>query len=380
MSIRKHKGKIALSIAAAFWAACDNDSGNEPTFEIIKGNSCEEDEQAAGCQAIALYGVPSYDMSSAEVSGDCDEASGCAESSSSEASATESSSSEALAPASSSVNSEYPYPLYSDPNVHCKDTTTYQYTNNCPKSTSPKYYDCNSYKELLSTNKYLSEEELVKMEKEALECNMPAPVYGVSYPVCNESYYSSVSYTCDDGKPFNRKYLLHEGVVYTQEEYNALFVSSSSVEPSSSEVSSSSVESSSSKAGPICQIDDFIDMNGASDSIRTAVVDGVIASKGDQISDEQKSCVKSIPLNYIGVIGKKKICDGVEAENDFFTEQIEELKKTYSANAEECFDETAPTSSKSVDPASSSAVNPASASSEAEVPDTSSSVEPPAAN
>ena len=338
MIIRKHWKKFTLVVASLFWASCGSDSDSvsadpeEPVSSAVEGPISSERVDPASSGAVEPA---------------------------SSSSAVDPVSSEAV-----SSSSEYPYPLYSDPNVHCKDTTTYQYTNNCPKSTSPKYYDCNSYKELLSTNKYLSEEELVKMEKEALECNMPDPVYGVSYPVCNESHYSSVSYTCDDGKPFNRKYLLHEGVVYTQEEYNALFVSSSSVEPSSSEVSSSSVESSSSNAGPICQLDDFIDMNGASDSIRTAVVDGVIASKGDQISDEQKSCVISIPFNYIGVIGKKKICDGVEAENDFFTEQIEELKKTYSANAEECFDETAPATS----------------SSEAEVPDTSSSVEPPAAS
>lgn len=199
MSIRKHKGKIALSIAAAFWAACDNDSGNEPTFEIIKGNSCEEDEQAAGCQAIALYGVPSYDMSSAEVSGDCDEASGCAESSSSEALATESSSSEALAPASSSVNSEYPYVSGIHPSLHCKDSTAHHYST-CPRSKP--------------VAKVVEDFENMPLEYGVV------PVYGVIYPVCQDKDYDYSVFKCEDGSvyPDNSEFKVVDGVL-TQYEF-----------------------------------------------------------------------------------------------------------------------------------------------------------------
>lgn len=101
MSIRKHWGKITLSIAASFWAGCNETT--EP--EYIQGgeNICtnEHDTKCVTSTVIALYGVqPNFDISSGSVSGDC-------------------------ATSSSSVNSEYPYVLYSDPSVHCKDSTVY---------------------------------------------------------------------------------------------------------------------------------------------------------------------------------------------------------------------------------------------------------------
>lgn len=174
MSLRKHWGKLTLGIAASFWAGC-NDTGTEAEF---KGEpiSCGEQEECGSNTVIALYGVPVYDVSSSSIAGDCE--------------------------SSSSAEIEYPYVLYSDPNVHCKDTTqTIQMTNEvkCPTAKT----DSNSINEVM-------------------------PVYGVVYPTCNEgSFVTSVTvsyYKCDNGEMLNTSdYKEKDGVVYTNKEYEQLF-------------------------------------------------------------------------------------------------------------------------------------------------------------
>lgn len=166
MSLRKHWGKLTLGIAASFWAGC-NDTGAEAEF---KGEpiSCGEQEECGSNTVIALYGVPVYDISSSSIAGDCE--------------------------SSSSVESEYPYVLYSDSNVHCKDTVK-QELSSCP-----------TYSPTVAS---LEEEQ---------------PMYGVVSPVCQPTWHDVSYYKCDNGKMLYRyNYKEKDGVIYTNEEYEQLF-------------------------------------------------------------------------------------------------------------------------------------------------------------
>ncbi len=167
MSIRKHWGKITLSIAASFWAGCNETT--EP--EYIQGgeNNCT-DEQNSGCgNAIALYGVaPTYDISSSSITGDCE--------------------------SSSSINSEYPYVLYSDPSVHCKDSTVY-----VPSPCK------NASKSYASTDEY-------------------APLYGIVPVVCSTPSRYDPIFKCDNGDSLSTySYKEKDGIIYTNKEYDELF-------------------------------------------------------------------------------------------------------------------------------------------------------------
>lgn len=182
MSIRKHWGKITLGIAASFWAGC-NDSGTEA--EYIQGgeNICtnEQNEECGGGAVIALYGVaPTYDISSSSITGDCTEGN-CAESSS------------GMGESSSSVNSEYPYVLYSDPSVHCKDSSRTEFVT-CATSNS-----------------------------KISDTDEPAPLYGVTAPVCTPHQFTTSYIQCDNGETLTYGYKKKDDVIYTPEEYEQVF-------------------------------------------------------------------------------------------------------------------------------------------------------------
>lgn len=188
MSLRKHWGKFTLSIAAGFWAGC-NDTGTEPE---TKGEAitCGEQGECGVGNAIALYGVPTYDISSGSVVGECEPGAVCGESSSSEA-----------VESSSSVESEYPYVLYSDPNVRCKD------------STKTELVTCN-YEPLIAS----ADDEY-------------APLYGVTTPACIPHEFNTPYFKCDNGEVLDG-YSCKEkdGIVYTNEEYGQLFDSGNSAD------------------------------------------------------------------------------------------------------------------------------------------------------
>lgn len=182
MSIRKHWGKITLGIAASFWAGCNETT--EP--EYIQGGEkiCtnEHDTECGNSTVIALYGVqPNFDISSGSVSGDCTEGN-CAESSS------------GMGESSSSVNSEYPYVLYSDPSVHCKDSTVYV--------PSP----CKN-----ASKSYASTDE-------------NAPLYSIVPIVCNTPSRYDPIFKCDNGDSLSTySYKEKDGIIYTNKEYDELF-------------------------------------------------------------------------------------------------------------------------------------------------------------
>lgn len=174
MSIRKHWGKITLSIAASFWAGCEDST--KP--EYIQGgeNICtnEHDTECGNGAVIALYGVaPTYDISSSSITGDCTEGN-CAES-------------------SSSADPEYPYVLYSDPTVHCKDSSRTEFVT-CATSNS-----------------------------KISDIDEPAPLYGVTAPVCTPHQFTTSYIQCDNGETLTYGYKKKDGVIYTPEEYEQVF-------------------------------------------------------------------------------------------------------------------------------------------------------------
>lgn len=171
MSIRNHWGKITLGIAASFWAGCEDSTGTSYETNLGYGENVCPNEQSNACgNAVALYGVqPNFDISSGSVSGDC-------------------------TTSSSSVNSEYPYVLYSDPSVHCKDSTVYV--------PSP----CKN-----ASNSYASTDE-------------NAPLYGIVPVVCSTPSRYDPIFKCDNGDSLSTySYKEKDGIIYTNKEYNELF-------------------------------------------------------------------------------------------------------------------------------------------------------------
>ena len=132
MSIRKCKRKLALCIAAIFWAGCDSDSNSSAPVipnnpgEITPSDATEEtqtpDPQSSDSEATTPTSSSEEEVIPSSESFD--------EVSSSSEAAPESSSE---AESSSSVNSEYPYTLSTFPNVHCKDSS-YLHKSWCPSS------------------------------------------------------------------------------------------------------------------------------------------------------------------------------------------------------------------------------------------------------
>ena len=164
MSIRKSKRKIALCIAALFWAACDNDSSSAPDVTIPPESS----------------DIPGSSVTPT----------------SSETAPAESSSSDAITPESSSayVNPDYPYTLDNDPSVHCKDST-YHHISFCPSS-KPR-------------------------SQVIAELQENTPLYGnIQQPVCADQNHDYAIFKCDDGSMYpGSPYFLPQKGLLIQQDY-----------------------------------------------------------------------------------------------------------------------------------------------------------------
>ncbi|WP_407442197.1 hypothetical protein [Fibrobacter sp.] len=321
MIIRKHWKRFTLIVATLFLVSCGSDS------ESVSADSLNSEQyissatqKSSSSRRVKSSSSESTDPSSSDVI-----------ESSSSSSAEKLKSNEAI-PSSG----EYPYLLYSDPNVHCKDTTIVYLINDCPvTSTLKEFYTCEEYRDKLSNNKTLFEEELVEMEKDALECDLPDSARSK----CVETYGSRTSYVCTNGKIFNYS-MLRDGLVYTAVEYVKLFVVDSGV------VLNGNVESGDLKSDQVCQIELFVSASLLRTSTKRVAIDSVLAVKGDQISDGQKECLENIdpPMYHYngGVIGKTKICSGEETVNDFYQEKVDELNDEIIPQIRECLGETEP--------------------------------------
>ena len=188
MSIRKYKRKLALCVAALFWAGCDSDSSSateaipENPGEITPLPSSSEDTAPSSSSEVE---APTSSESSDEISSSTE--------------AVPESSSEAVSPSetesSSSVNSEYPYTLSTFPNVHCKDSS-YFHKSWCPSS------------------KPSLKQSIADMEAEM-------PLYGIVQPVCQDYDRTEHVYTCDNGCKYQPgAFNLLEGDTIFQQEYS----------------------------------------------------------------------------------------------------------------------------------------------------------------
>lgn len=184
MSIRKCKRKLALCIAAIFWAGCDSDSNS--SAPVIPNNPGEISPLPNSSEATA----PS---SSSEVEAPTSSESSDEISSSSEAAPESSSETES----SSSVNSDYPYTLSTFPNVHCKDSS-YFHKSWCPSS-----------------------KPSLKQSIADMEADMP--LYGVVQPVCQDYDRTVNVYTCDNGCTYSPGASnLLQGNTIVQQEYSSI--------------------------------------------------------------------------------------------------------------------------------------------------------------
>lgn len=181
MSITKYRRKLALCVAALFWAGCDSDS-NSAAPEVVSDNPGEitssSSEATAPTSSSEEEVIPSSES--------FDEVSSSSE-------ATPESSSEAES--SSSVNSDYPYTLSTFPNVHCKDSS-YFHKSWCPSS-----------------------KPSLKQSIADMEADMP--LYGVVQPVCQDYDRTVNVYTCDNGCTYSPgAFNLLQGDTIFQQEYS----------------------------------------------------------------------------------------------------------------------------------------------------------------
>jgi len=190
MSIRKYKRKLALCVAALFWAGCDSDSSSateaipENPGEITPlPNSSEETAPSSSSEMETTHSSESSEILSSS-------SEGLPESSSEAEPSGETES-------SSSVNSDYPYTLSTFPNVHCKDSS-YFHKSWCPSS-----------------------KPSLKQSIADMEADMP--LYGIVQPVCQDYDRTEHVYTCDNGCKYQPgAFNLLQGDTIFQQEYSSI--------------------------------------------------------------------------------------------------------------------------------------------------------------
>lgn len=176
MSIKKYKRKLALCVAALFWAGCDSDSSSAP--EATPDNPGEISPLPSSSSEMET----AHSSESSEILSSSSE--GLPESSSEAEPSGETES-------SSSVNSDYPYTLSTFPNVHCKDSS-YFHKSWCPSS------------------KPSLKQSIADM-----------PLYGVVQPVCQDYDRTVNVYTCDNGCTYSPgAFNLLQGDTIFQQEYS----------------------------------------------------------------------------------------------------------------------------------------------------------------
>ena len=197
MSIKKYKRKLALCVAALFWAGCDSDSSSateaipENPGEITPLPSSSEDTAPSSSSEVE---APTSSESSDEISSSTE---AVPESSSEAVSPSETESSSSETESSSSVNSEYPYTLSTFPNVHCKDSS-YFHKSWCPSSKP-------------------------SLKQTVAEMGEYEPLYGIVQPVCQDYDRTVNVYTCDNGCTYSPGASnLLQGNTIVQQEYSSI--------------------------------------------------------------------------------------------------------------------------------------------------------------
>lgn len=324
MNIRKHWKSILLSSTALFWASCGSDSESSTAPQVPESSAA---------------------ISSSETA---EPASSDATPSSSEIGSNTESSSDAVQ--SSSSGETGAFKLASDPNVTCKMTGSSP-TGACielTKTTStgssrPSQQDL---KEQLENNTTKTLEELEEIEGE-LE-NTPdfteVALYGVQMPSCMR-YNFQETFECSNGSTYNTfaddsgPHVLKDSTIYSREEYNQKFSSSSNVAESSSSaepISSSSAE----PPSPLCTKNDFAnadDLREQFKSDKAAIIDSV-----KQTADTTaNACLDAIPSRESiaaikGLVAKQQICDGDTIVNPRYQAKLDSNNAFVKEMSENC--------------------------------------------
>ena len=296
MKCRFFISKSLLIVASIFWASCSEDDS-----QPISIHDSAPESSSSGDALLQSGSSNGSELAEGTSSG-----------------APESSSS---APTGDISNSSAQYRLASDPSVTCNQT--FHPTNNC-LSTVCDYdppIECHDEQVKLKFNKTEPLEKLDSIEDRLERCYEAIPVYGTGPCHC-VGYQTIMEYTCSNGKVFP---YAKDGLVYTKEEYEAKFPSSSSSEASSS----SAVPS------PLCQKTGFVNKNDVSDSCIKEKLDSLTAT-GETVSDSLKTCLqKSIDWST-GEYAKTQICDGDTTVNPRYQAKLDSIREEVDKAIKDC--------------------------------------------
>lgn len=301
MKFRSFLRKSILIITGFFWASCGEDDSqpiniNEPASEssssrdvLLQSSSTNGSEPAEGTSS----GTP--ESSSSAPTGDVSSSSG------------------------------EQFKLASDTSVTCTREQRFLGTHCVDK---PKSTDilCSSQETKLQSNTTLSIEELIQIEDTLDYCTDVAfaPLYGIGYSCVN--YWPDYEYTyeCSSGNSYiNLK--TKDGLVYTNDEYDSLFNSSSS------EASSSSAAPS-----PICQKTDFEKKSTVTHNSINEKLDSLTAA-GDTVSDNLKKCVNdTLHTSHVGEYAKTQICDGDTTVNPYYQAKLDSIREEVDKAIKDC--------------------------------------------
>ena len=314
MKCRFFISKSLLIVASIFWASCSEDDS----------------------QPISIHDSSPESSSSGDTLLQSGSSNGSEPAEGTSSGAPESSSS---APTGDVSNSSAQYRLASDPSVTCNQT--FHPTNNC-LSTVCDYdppIECHDEQVKLKFNKTEPLEKLDSIEDRLERCYEAIPVYGTGPCHC-VGYQTIMEYTCSNGKVFP---YAKDGLVYTKEEYEAKFLSSSSAKSSSSVAESSS----SAAPSPLCQKMDFITRGEAFKNSLDEKLDS-LAAAGENVTDSLKACLENTDGRSFGEYAKTQICDGDTTVNPRYQAKLDSIREEIDKAIKDCKAAKVPTDSAKV--------------------------------
>jgi hypothetical protein len=324
MNIRKHWKSILLSSTALFWASCGGDSESATAPQAPESSATISSSETA--EPASSDAVPS----SSETGSNIESSSDAVQSSSSDGTKT--------------------FKLASDPNATCKMTGALP-TGSCiefaqstsTRSSEPSQQDL-KYQLENNTTKTLEELEEIEDELEDTPDFSEAALYGVLMPSCTR-YNFKETFECSNDSTYTTYaddsglHILKDSTIYSREEYNQKFSSSSkTAESSSSEepISSSSAE----PPSPLCTKNDFVNANELLekfDSDKAAIIDSV-----KQTADTTaNTCLDAVSSNKTsaaisGLVAKQQTCDGETIVNPRYQAKLDSNKAYIQRKIDNC--------------------------------------------
>ena len=338
MNIRKHWKKLLIASTTLFWASCGSDSESTVSATNPTSSGASQDSGFNASIRDTLYGVPSdtiIDTINVEDVIYTESSSGTAQSSSSEG--------------------YKGIRLARDTSVTCTEMSN----SYCAKYYSPSSPDQERSKEIrdqLRNNTTKTLEELNDLEDTLETISYEAvALYGVAS--C-ERYESTPVYVCSNvGTLYGDSYKVKDNLLYSSEEYNEKFPSSSSKAPSSDsnapesssvepESSSSEAESSSSAElpSPLCTKDEFVDSYEIINEFaaqRDTLVNRAKKDLDEATLASQSGCFSKITYNedethFDGLVAKKQTCDGEAIVNPRYQAKLDSNEAYIQKKIDDC--------------------------------------------